>query len=87
MAFSNYLREHGFKSIQQEPGRGEMSFVDHLEALRWHIVRSAFAIVIVAIAIFIKINWIFEKVISGPIRPDFRQLYRFMQPGKEIGHG
>ena len=31
-------------------GEDEMSFIDHLEALRWHIVRSAFAIVIVAIA-------------------------------------
>jgi len=52
-------------------GEDEMSFVDHLEALRWHIVRSAFAIVIVAIVIFIKMNWIFDTIIRGPIRKDF----------------
>ena len=65
----------------------EMSFVDHLEALRWHIVRSAFAIVIVAIAIFVKINWIFEKVIRGPIRSDFVSYVGLCKLGKKLGMG
>jgi len=65
----------------------EMSFVDHLEALRWHIVRSAFAIVIVAIAIFVKINWIFEKVIRGPIRSDFVSYVGLCNLGKKLGMG
>ena len=64
-----------------------MSFVDHLEALRWHIVRSAFAIVIVAIVIFIKINWIFETVIRGPIRPDFVSYVGLCNLGKKLGMG
>jgi len=64
-----------------------MSFVDHLEALRWHIVRSAFAIVIVAIAIFVKINWIFEKVIRGPIRSDFVSYVGLCKLGKKLGMG
>ncbi|HEY4337932.1 MAG TPA: twin-arginine translocase subunit TatC [Puia sp.] len=57
--------------LNRNPGQDEMSFIDHLEALRWHIVRSAFAIVIVAIVIFIKMNWIFDTIIRGPIRKDF----------------
>ena len=65
----------------------EMSFVDHLEALRWHIVRSAFAIVIVAIVIFIKINWIFEEVIRGPIRKDFVSYVGLCNLGKKLGMG
>src|SRR6201996_2541295 len=60
-----------FNLLNRNPDGEEMSFVDHLEALRWHIVRSAFAIVILAIVIFIKIDWIFDKVIRGPIRNDF----------------
>ncbi len=57
-----------FKSSSDNP---EMSFVDHLEALRWHIVRAVIAIMVVAIVVFIKMDWIFEKIIYGPLRPDF----------------
>lgn len=49
----------------------EMSFVDHLEELRWHIVRSLIAILIIAIVVFVKMDFFFDKVIMGPLRPDF----------------
>lgn len=49
----------------------EMSFVDHLEALRWHLMRSVLVILLFAIIIFVKIHWVFEKVIAGPLRGDF----------------
>lgn len=49
----------------------EMTFIDHLEALRWHIVRSLIAILIVAIFIFLNIDWVFDRVISGPLMNDF----------------
>jgi sec-independent protein translocase protein TatC len=62
----------------------EMSFIDHLEALRWHIVRSALAIVIVGIAIFIKIDWIFSKIIMGPIRSDFVSYVGLCKLGKAL---
>ena len=48
-----------------------MSFVDHLEVLRWHIVRSAIALVVAAIFIFIFIDWIFDHIIYAPARTDF----------------
>ncbi|MBA2250121.1 MAG: twin-arginine translocase subunit TatC [Chitinophagaceae bacterium] len=48
-----------------------MTFLDHLEELRWHIVRSAIALVIAAILIFIKIDWIFDNIIYAPARQDF----------------
>jgi sec-independent protein translocase protein TatC len=48
-----------------------MSFVDHIEALRWHIIRSVVAIIVVAILVFIKIEWIFEAIVLAPSKADF----------------
>ncbi len=48
-----------------------MGFVDHLEALRWHVVRSLLAVMVVAVIIFINIDWIFDTIIFGPMRKDF----------------
>lgn len=62
------------------PEGEEMTFVDHLEALRWHIVRSLLAVLFLAIFIFIKMDWVFERVIAGPLQNDFisyRLLCRF----------
>jgi sec-independent protein translocase protein TatC len=53
------------------PDSEEMTFVDHLEELRWHIVRSLLAIVVLAITIFINIDWVFEKIILGPLQNNF----------------
>ena len=60
-----------FKFFKRTPGQAEMSFIEHLEALRWHIVRSVLAIVFLAIFAFIKIDWIFENIIMGPLKQDF----------------
>lgn len=48
-----------------------MPFVEHLEALRWHIIRSIIAIGIGAIIAFINIEFIFDRIILGPAREDF----------------
>jgi sec-independent protein translocase protein TatC len=50
---------------------GEMSFLDHLEALRWHLVRSAIAIVSVAIVLFCFKGFLFDGVLLAPKSPDF----------------
>src|SRR5690606_17751029 len=49
----------------------EMSFVDHLEELRWHIIRSLVALIIAAVVVWANIEWIFQHVILGPSRSDF----------------
>ena len=41
----------------------EMSFLDHLEELRWHIVRSVIVIMICMVVAFIYTKWIFTNVI------------------------
>ena len=49
----------------------EMSFFDHLETLRWHLIRAAIAILIFAGIAFWKYDFIFNTVILGPFKPDF----------------
>lgn len=49
----------------------EMGFLDHLEVLRWHLIRSFLSIIIFAIAAFIFRNFIFDTIILAPKSPDF----------------
>jgi len=48
-----------------------MSFLDHLEELRWHIIRSLVAIFIFAILAFLAKDFVFGIIILGPSKPDF----------------
>jgi len=52
-------------------GEKEMSFLEHLEELRWHIIRSILAIVFFMILAFIFKNFIFGSIILGPKNPEF----------------
>ena len=49
----------------------EMSFLDHLEELRWHLIRSVFAVVIIGSGAFLMKSFIFDTVIFGPSKMDF----------------
>lgn len=59
-----------FKKRQKDPN-AEMSFIDHLEELRWHIIRAVIAILIGAIVVFIYVQEIVDKVLFAPAHPDF----------------
>ncbi len=50
---------------------GEMSFLDHLEELRWHLIRSTVAVVVFAVVAFIMKDFIFDTLIFGPKKADF----------------
>lgn len=58
-----------------------MSFMDHIEELRWHLVRSVVAVLIAAVFVFIKIDWIFHHIILGPSHSDFIAYKWFCQLG------
>lgn len=49
----------------------EMNFLDHLEALRWHLVRATLAILVFAITAFIYKEILFDVIIFGPKNPGF----------------
>ena len=53
------------KKKKVEP-EAEMSFLEHLEVLRWHLFRSVIAILVVGIAVFIYRDWVFNTIIYGP---------------------
>lgn len=72
MANKTEERKAFFQKIRGgEPKGAEMSFVEHLEVLRWHIVRSAIVLVIVGIVVFVYVDWVFDNVIFAPARKDF----------------
>ena len=49
----------------------EMSFFDHIDAFRGHLVRSALAILVLSIIAMIYMDTIFHEVILGPLNADF----------------
>lgn len=49
----------------------EMSFLDHLEELRWHLIRSTLAVLAFALLAFLFKDFIFDTLIFGPKHPDF----------------
>ena len=49
----------------------EMSFLDHLEELRWHLVRSLAVIIFFAIFIFIYREWVYDNIYEALLQPDF----------------
>ncbi len=65
----------------------EMSFVDHLEALRWHLVRGVIVWLIAMIAIFIKIDWVFDNIIYAPARSTFFTYSALCKLGNKLHLG
>jgi sec-independent protein translocase protein TatC len=56
--------------------KSEMSFLDHLEELRWLLIRSTLAIVVMATGVYFVSDYIFNTIIFGPANPNFF-TYRF----------
>jgi sec-independent protein translocase protein TatC len=62
----------------------EMGFTDHIEALRWHLVRALIAIIIGALVVFFNIDFVFQKIILGPANDDFVSYRMLCDFGKMI---
>lgn len=63
----------------------EMSFLDHLEELRWHLIRSTAAVMILAVLAFIFKDFIFDTLIFGPKQPDFPTYRMFCNISQAMG--
>ncbi len=59
-----------------------MNFLDHVESLRWHIIRSVIAVLVAAIFVFWKVEWIFDNIILGPAHNDFISYKWFCALGR-----
>jgi sec-independent protein translocase protein TatC len=51
--------------------RDELTFLEHLEQLRWHIIRAIVAVILIAVVVFILKSIIFNTIILAPKNPDF----------------
>ena len=58
------------ENTEEESG-DEMSFLGHLEELRWHVIRAAGSILVFAIIAFVFIEEIYHYVIIAPSKPEF----------------
>lgn len=59
----------------------ELTFLEHLEELRWHIIRALAAIVVCAVALFMAKHLLFDTIILGPVHSDFPTYRMFCQMG------
>ncbi len=65
--------------------QAQMAFVDHIEELRWHIIRAILAILIASAYCFFNIEWIFTNIILGPTQNDFIS-YQYLKKLGELLH-
>jgi len=75
-----------FNKRKKDP-TAEMSFIDHLEDLRWHVIRSVIAILIGAIAVFIYSDFVINRIVMGPAHQDFVSYKVFCNLGHSLGIG
>ncbi len=68
---SIFLKKILNKNIKPSEGEGEMGFLDHLEELRWHIIRAGLSVLFFAVLALIFQNQIFEYIIFAPKKADF----------------
>ena len=69
--------------VNKDPN--EMSFLDHLEELRWHLIRSTLAIVVIGIGAFLMKDFIFDTVIFGPKKMSFPTYRLFCDIATRLG--
>jgi len=65
----------------------EMSFLEHLEVLRWHLVRASIAVVLFAILIFIFPSFVFDEIILSQKKSDFWTYRMFCKLSEWLGKG
>lgn len=67
--------------------RAEMSFIEHLDALRGHLFKSAIAVALGAIVMAVYNNYIVKKILMGPTHGDFPTYGFLCRLSKLLGLG
>lgn len=70
---------------KEKKPKGEMSFLDHLEELRWVLVRSSAAVVIMGVVSYFFADYIFSDIIFGPTDPSFVTYRYFCDASHYLG--
>ena len=63
----NQLMKSNLPQVQE----AEMSFLEHLEELRWHLIRSFAAIAVISVLAFLSKSFVFDTLILSPKSADF----------------
>ena len=63
----------------------EMSFLDHLEDLRWLLIRITIVVLVASCASYFVIDYIFDVIMFGPIHTDFITYKLFCELTKYLG--
>ena len=63
----------------------EMSFLDHLEELRWLLVRSTSAVLIMAVVTYFFSDFIFDTILFAPTSPSFFTYTFFCDLSHQLG--
>ena len=79
------VKKNLFKQTAVQPDT--MTFMDHLEALRWHLVRAAAVVLSAAIVMFIFVDWIFDNIVYAPARKEFISYQALCSLGHKLHIG
>src|SRR5665647_1775358 len=71
MSIKGILTGKEQKKLKAPKNNEEMSFLEHLEELRWHLVRASAAVVLGAVLCFIEAEYILDKILFAPKYPEF----------------
>lgn len=72
------------KKSKPEPEK-EMTFWEHLEELRWHLLRSIIAIIVLGVVAFLNRHFIFDTVILAPKDSEFITNRLLCKAGEFLG--
>ena len=73
--------------MNTEKQKQEMSFLEHLEVFRWHLVRSVFAVLFFAVIAFIFKGIVFDGILLAPKNPDFPTYKMLCFLSQKMGMG
>jgi sec-independent protein translocase protein TatC len=73
--------------MNTEKQKQEMSFLEHLEVFRWHLVRSVFAVLFFAVIAFIFKSILFDGILLAPKNPDFPTYKMLCYLSQQMGMG
>ena len=82
-------RKQFFKRLRNKQAAEpeEMSFMGHLEALRWHLMRSVIVWLAAAIIIFVFRDWVYDNIILAPSSEHFITYDTLCRFGHWLGIG
>ena len=74
------------REMERMEEESSMSFVEHLEVLRWHVIRAVVAIAACSILAFLFPEIVFSKVILGPSKANFITFQAFCRLSDWMGN-